>query len=228
MTYSPQEKAVLLEKLTANQGDVHRTFLETGVSERTLYRWRGELWQSWRHQSSPPSPPKSPPEFENDLQALAYLRHKIMAELVSVADSYDVSASFASPTQRARVLTQLLDRVMKLDEHLKQHRQSNVPRNILFTGDMGIYVRSQDGCRGPFAPREVPRNWKIRYGDSARLEAHWGDDSFTILAEEAFAELLLNLVNYEDDPAEFVEFDYDYEEEMEFAYGLDWRSHLRP
>ncbi len=44
MSYSPKEKDVILEKLAANQGDVHHTFLETGVSERTLYRWRSELW----------------------------------------------------------------------------------------------------------------------------------------------------------------------------------------
>jgi hypothetical protein len=219
MTYSPQEKDGILEKLVANQGDVHRTFLETGVSERTLYRWRGEFWQSWRRQSSPPSPPKSPPEFENDLQALAYLRRKIMTELISVADSFEASVNFATPTQRAKVLTQLLDRLMKLDEYLKPYQKSKIPHRILFTGDPGFYIRSQDGCRGPFSPREIPKNWKTRYGDDSRLEVHWGDDTFTLFAEEAYAELLHQLVDFEDDPTEFVEYDFNYEEEMALSYG---------
>ena len=220
MTYSPQEKDAILEKLTANGGDVHQTFLETGVSERTLYRWRIELWQSWRRQLPPPPPPKPPPEFETDLQALAYLRRKIMTELIAVADTFEASANFATPSQRAKVLTQLLDRLMKLDEYLKPYQKSTIPRRILFTGDPGFYIRNEEGCRGPYSPREIPQNWKTRYGDESRLEVHWGDDTFTLIAEDTFTETLLNLRDFGDDPAEYIEYDYDDEDfEDALAYG---------
>ena len=218
MTYSPQEKDLILGKLAANEGDVHQTFLETGVAERTLYRWRAELWQSWRRQVPPPPPPKPPPEFETDLQALAYLRRKIMMELISVADAFEHSANFATPSQRAKVLTQLLDRLIKLDEHLKPYKVSNTPNRILFTGDPGLYIRNQEGLLGPFSPGEISTSWRLRYGEDSRIETHWGDDTFTIIPQEDFAQLLLNLQNFQDDPAEYLDYDYEDDENL-LAYG---------
>ncbi len=40
--YTDQEKRLVLDRLIANHGDVARTAAETGVSDRTLLRWRTE------------------------------------------------------------------------------------------------------------------------------------------------------------------------------------------
>ena len=40
--YTDAEKRLVLDRLIANHGDVPRTATETGVSDRTLLRWRTE------------------------------------------------------------------------------------------------------------------------------------------------------------------------------------------
>jgi hypothetical protein len=194
-------KDAILEKLAANSGDVHQTFLETGIAERTLYRWRGELWQSWRRHTPPPSPPKPPPEFENDLQALAYLRRKIMNELISVADTFEANANFATPTQRTRVLSQLLDRLMKLDEHLKPYKPQG---RIVFMVQLGIYIRTDNNTYiGSYSPRELPRKWKEEHGEDARLDTHWGDDTYTIIPDGVLMEALFQAYDLKFGEVEF-------------------------
>ena len=46
--YAPDLKQQALEILRDTGGDIVQAHLKTGVPERTLYRWRRELWQSWR------------------------------------------------------------------------------------------------------------------------------------------------------------------------------------
>ena len=86
---------------------------------------------TWRRQNeSPPDiagpqpPPPSEdnvPVFKNDLDALAYLRRQIVNELVKIASAFQDSLQLVSPYQRVTILSQLTDRLMKLDAHLKPY-----------------------------------------------------------------------------------------------------------
>ncbi|MBI5666476.1 MAG: hypothetical protein HZC41_00590 [Chloroflexi bacterium] len=133
--YSPETRAAALAALQANNNDILLTSLQTGVSSRTLYDWRRQLWlqQSVLQPQCPvlpqQNPPLSPaddqaetvPEFENDLDALAFLRRQIMRELVTLSAELQRGMASSSPYQRVLALSQLLDRLMKLDEHLQPY-----------------------------------------------------------------------------------------------------------
>ncbi len=120
--YAPDLKQQSLEILRDTGGDINIAHIKTGVPERTLYRWRNELWQSWRRTSATsvlPNPPKPLPQFEDDLEAMDFLRQKIMSELLNLANNFQTDANFMTPAQRIMLLTQLTDRFIKLDEHVR-------------------------------------------------------------------------------------------------------------
>ena len=217
--YTPEEKANALVHLQMT-GDIAFTSKQLGIPERTLFDWR----RDWYAINPPPqsSPPRlQQPEFENDLQALAYLRKQIMAELIELAGSYQKGAMFTSPTQRIHLLSQLLDRLMKLDQHLKPYKPP-VWHNTRITWDMGIYLRTEGGYRGPFWPQYVPLNWREKYGP-AHMEIYWGDGTFTPLSDE-LAQTILEVRNFADEPCEIGEIDDD---DFEHAYTYDHASKTR-
>jgi hypothetical protein len=135
-----------------------------------------------------------------------------MAELLSVASTFD-GVNAISPAQRMTLLAQLMDRLMKLDTHLKPYVPQE-PTRYIFGWYAGLYIRSGDDYRGPFAPSELPPRWQTRYGEDTRLEIFWGDDTFTI----APPGLLDDVRKFEDEPAELVEDDLD-DEGWEIGYG---------
>jgi len=122
-------KQQALEILRDTGGDINQAHIKTGVPERTLYNWRHELWQNWRRQpSSPvlPNPPKALPQFEDDLEAMDFIRQKIMGELLNLANNFQTDANFMTPAQRIMLLTQLTDRFIKLDEHVRALTEEEV------------------------------------------------------------------------------------------------------
>lgn len=203
--FTPDQKANALEILASNGGDIPQVHFQTGIPQRTLYRWRSELWQTWRRQAPPPPSPKPLPQFKDDLDALAFLRHKIMTELLNLANHYSESSAYTTPSQRVAFLSQLIDRLMKLDEHLKPYKPFR-PERITFSGDCGLYLRTPGGYHGPYAPLELPHNWKTRYGAPTRLEIYWGDSTFSILPDEGeFIEQLLQPKEFSTEPCAMVE-----------------------
>jgi hypothetical protein len=117
------------EILRDTGGDINQAHIKTGVPERTLYRWRRELWQNWRRTSATPVlpiPPKPLPQFEDDLEAMDYIRQKIMAELLNLANNFQTDANFMTPAQRISLLTQLTDRLIKLDEYVNAHQEQEI------------------------------------------------------------------------------------------------------
>jgi transposase-like protein len=209
--YSQTEKVSILAQLERNGGDIITTAAQVGVPERTLYTWRRQHYaESQRRQ---PLPPPSPmPDIGNDLEALAYLRRKIMDELLSIASSFEGSTN-VPPAQRMSLLSGLLDRLMKLDSHLKPY-QPQPPQRLIFGWYAGLYIRSHDGYRGPFAPSELHPQWKERYGQDSRLEIFWGDDTFTVVPDG----LLSDVQDFMEDPIPLVEDELD-EEGYEIRYG---------
>ncbi len=126
--FSPETRAAALAALQANDNDILLTSLQTGISSRTLYDWRRQHWlqQTVLQPQSPLSPQQNPPppipDFDSDLDALAFLRRQIMRELVTLGDELQRGRTLSSPYQRVLALSQLLDRLMKLDEHLQPYQ----------------------------------------------------------------------------------------------------------
>ena len=125
--FSPTEKAQALAHLH-NTGSFPLTAIQTGISERTLYSWRQQefLQQTLQQQTSAPPLQKEIPTFEDDWETLAYLRQQIMSELVRLSSNFQDDAAFTTPKQRVIILTQLIDRLIKLDEHLKPYEPTTV------------------------------------------------------------------------------------------------------
>jgi hypothetical protein len=66
------------------------------------------------------------PKFENDLDALAFIRQNILGELSRLSASLKDDPGFSTPYQRALVLSQLMDKLLKLDVHLKPYMEEEV------------------------------------------------------------------------------------------------------
>ena len=97
--YTSHEKTNILARLELNGGDIILTAAEVGVPERTLYTWRRRFYaEDQRRQPASSSSPM--PDFENDLEALAYLRRKILNEMLSVANTFE-GVSIGSPLPSA-------------------------------------------------------------------------------------------------------------------------------
>lgn len=127
--YPPDLKNQALEILRDSGGDINLAHIKTGVPTRTLYNWRHDLWQSWRrHNESPilPNPPKPLPQFDDDLDALTFLRQQIMAELLNLANNFQTEMAYTTPAQRVSLLSQLTDRLIKLDEHLDVRQEEQI------------------------------------------------------------------------------------------------------
>jgi transposase-like protein len=151
--YSPEEKTAALELLERNGGNIPLTAVQTGIADRTLYRWRQHIWwqQSWQRHTTASPPPQNLPQFEDELDALTYLRRQIRDELLRLA-SFQESNTFATPQQRILFITQLLDRLMKLDQHLKPYRPKPQTRYHVIDSEGEEPGARIDSARRPPAP----------------------------------------------------------------------------
>jgi len=140
--YTPNEKAAIIMQLDLNRGDILLTSQQTGIPTRTLYTWRQEVYfQRRRQQHETPSlpldvpsesasvaanttsqpPEKSLPVFENDLDTMRFMRSRIMQELLNLTMSLNDNFDGTTPYHRVLILSRLLERLMKLDDHLKPY-----------------------------------------------------------------------------------------------------------
>jgi hypothetical protein len=220
--YEPHQKTAALDILAGNGGDITQAHLQTGIPQRTLYHWRSELWQTWRQQAPPPPSPKPLPEFEDDLDALGFVRHKIMRELLNIANNYPEGIAYTTPIQRTAQFSQLLTRLMELDEHLQPYKPVETEfARIIYGFDAGLYLRTDKGYRGPYTPEELPPDWKQLFGSSTRIEMYWGDHTFSILPDDVL-QTLFDIRDFNDEPCELVDTDEDeYSLFEEKRYG--WR-----
>ncbi len=125
--YHPDHKAAIMVLLERNGGDFAATAQQTAVPERTLRRWHGQISPHLRQY--PPlrtnsAEEMSIPTFDNDIDTLKFVRHQIMDEVTRVAASLNNDTTITTPYQRTLVLTQLLDKIMKLDTHLKPYEET--------------------------------------------------------------------------------------------------------
>jgi hypothetical protein len=131
--YRPYQKAAALRELDASFGDIVTTSERTGIPERTLRDWRRQREKVLPNLPPPPpifSPPPSPPPppkpalpiFEDDMKALAFMRQQILDELVNISTNIKDTFAQTAPHRRLRVLSDLLDRLAKLDERLRPYQ----------------------------------------------------------------------------------------------------------
>ncbi len=119
MTYTVDQRTAALVEVERGGGDIIRASLKTGIPERTLYTWRRRFYAENKRQQSPLPPSPIPmPALDGDLESLTYVRQKIMSELVRLAATFQEDTTFASLQQRVIILSQLIDRLIKLDYHL--------------------------------------------------------------------------------------------------------------
>ena len=194
--YHPYQKKAALQELDASFGDIVMTSERTGIPERTLRDWRRQrekglpkLPPSPPNFSSPPPPPKPAlPIFEDDMKALAFMRQQILDELVNISANIKDSFAQTAPHRRLRVLSDLLDRLMKLDEHLEPYQPEE---RIVMSWSCGIYVRTPTERHGPFSPEELPVGWRENFGPECDLEIYWGDGTATPIPEGSFMDQIM-------------------------------------
>ncbi len=187
--YTPEEKSTALIRLAENYGNIVATSLQLGIPIRTLRDWRNQKWLSGItlpspfsppsphiSPSSPPSPPPTPsagqpseelPPFENDLEAINYLRHQMLDDLLKMAHQLHLDAATATPYQRLILIPQLLDRLMKLDQHLKPYQEEEVIYRIADSeGEepdhepdekLEFFLLLEDGSIGPLEAIELKK-----------------------------------------------------------------------
>lgn len=210
--YPPEEKAAALVQLERNSGNIALTHLQTGIPERTLQNWRRKIQLQdlrWRP-AAPPPQKKEVPEFEDDLEALAYMRQQIMSELLNIAANLQDGFALSLPHQRLQILGQLLDRLAELDERLKPYQE---PDRVVISWSMGLYIHGPEGRLGPYQPDDLPPNWREKWGPNAFLEIYWGFGLVSILSEGEVMNTVLDshLLTEEEADQILVEPDFDRE-----------------
>jgi len=197
--YTTHQKADALQVLDTAYGDIALASQRTGIPERTLRDWRRERERSSPPSpppfSAPPPPPNEAPEFEDELDALIYMREQIMGELLNISANIQDTFAQTAPHKRLRVLSDLLDRLMKLDEIVKPYQPVPWYR---FTWDTGLYVRTRTERHGPFTPDDLPEKWREIFGEEPQLEIYWGDNEITPVPEGRFMEQVLKTYPVED------------------------------
>jgi hypothetical protein len=137
-TYHPDEKTAVLVLLERNGGNIQRTATQTGVPERTLRRWHGQiLAQLRRYPSHRPHLAENMvvPAFVSDMDALAFIRQNIIAELSRLSSTLQYDPGYSTPYQRTLILSQLMDKLLKLDLHLQPYTQKDDDEILIYEGE---------------------------------------------------------------------------------------------
>lgn len=114
--YTDDDKRQALDCLRANGGDCRRTSQETGIPARTLRGWARQARQA---------------EEEADMErAMAQMRHRLIDNVLRLANSLEAKIDDAPLNQHASALAQLVDRLIKLAEKLPQSSSDGEIRQI--------------------------------------------------------------------------------------------------
>ena len=128
--YPPERKAAVLQQLQANHNNVALTSIQTGVPERTIRDWRRKHWleKALPPQGTPAAAAKPALDYGEETEALKFVRQQIIQEVVSVASNLADTLNTTAPYHRILALTQLLDRLIKLDAYIPETERERVVR----------------------------------------------------------------------------------------------------
>ncbi|MBZ0290953.1 MAG: hypothetical protein K8L99_00145 [Anaerolineae bacterium] len=117
--YSPDHKALVMSLLRQNGGNTTLTSQQTGIPARTLRDWR-------QHDPAPLSPalPLPVEEEEDPGDEMLRLRQTLMRRVFQLAA--DLDADYIPARDRAFALTNLIDRILKLDTLIPRYAEKEV------------------------------------------------------------------------------------------------------
>lgn len=114
--YTDDDKQRALARLRDNSGDCRCTSQETGIPARTLRNWARQEQQA---------------EGEADMErAMAQMRHRLIDNVLRLANSLEAKIDDAPLNQHASALAQLVDRLIKLAEKLPESNSDGEIRQI--------------------------------------------------------------------------------------------------
>jgi transposase-like protein len=161
LKYHSDEKAAIMVLLERNGGNVPYTALQVGIPERTLYHWQRKIAARLLQHTPHPQYPAGTsagdlPVFEDDLARLAFIRQHIMAEMTRLSTVLGTAASPHLAYQRVLILSHLIDKLMKLDAHLKPYQPEEA-------GMIRIVIVDEDGIERPYKPStDDPEDYEYR------------------------------------------------------------------
>ncbi|MBZ0280690.1 MAG: transposase [Anaerolineae bacterium] len=156
--YTPDQKTVALLQLQRNGGNIPITAAQMGIARSTLYGWQSDIQAKVQETALSVRQPAEHPEFEDDLEVLAFVRRQILDEMVKVSIDMRHQSDMTTPYQRVHILSQLMDRLMKLDEHLKPYQPPPQIKIVDYddepTSDPTLWLDIGSQVLGPFDLRD--------------------------------------------------------------------------
>lgn len=134
MPYSPEEKQRALDRLRANGGSAKQTSRETGISARTLRRWRDAA-----RKADPAANDGSAPLPDDVLGAL---ETHMATHALTLAEQLLDENQPAPLNQRTSALSMLVDKLLKLDARRADAAPANEPHEPI---EQRIAFRDLDG-----------------------------------------------------------------------------------
>lgn len=132
--YTSEEKRQALAALAQAGGSYRHAADATGVPARTLRQWEQEATEA------------------DSERVLADVRHRLIENVVRLADSLEAKIDDAPLNQHASALAQLIDRLMKLAEKLPQAAPENKIRQVEY-----IYPDGSTHHTPPWAKNDSDR-----------------------------------------------------------------------
>jgi hypothetical protein len=134
--YTPDQKTAVMVLLERAGGNVPLVSQRTGIPVRTLYNWQCQLLPHLQQYAPFVPNPAETLAFDDDLSALAFIRKQIMDEMIRISSSLKNDNGITTPYQRVLVLSQLMDKMMKLDLHLKPYVPADEDIEYVLTDDV--------------------------------------------------------------------------------------------
>ncbi|MBL8120790.1 MAG: transposase [Anaerolineae bacterium] len=129
--YSESAKQRIIDHLIANNGDVVITSRETGISDRTLLRWRQEYGiqpPDSLSATTTTTTTNAPTEIEIDLTPILDLRTQLITLAETLGQSVPEAIPEAPLNQRVAALAYIIDRLVKVNAMLPKEDDDATPQ----------------------------------------------------------------------------------------------------
>ena len=114
MRYTPQQRADALRQLRANDNNINAVSEKTGIHVKTLRKWR------YQHESE---------RAERLLTRLQQLEEDLIENTLQIVESLNDVIENAPLNQRTSAIGTLVDRYLKVNEHLREIADNQTEEN---------------------------------------------------------------------------------------------------